>query len=191
MSEVLLFHHALGLTPGVRDFAARLRAGGHTVHTADLYDGEVFDSLEAGVAHAEAIGFDTVRKRGLDAASGLPDEVVYVGFSLGVLPAQQLAQTRPGARGAVLCEACMPPEEFGASWPTDVPVQVHGREADPFFGGEGDLDAARAVVEQAADGRLFLYQGEGHLFAEPALASYDEDAATALLHRVVGFLNRV
>ncbi len=191
MNEVLLFHHALGLTPGMLQLADRLRTGGHTVHTPDLYDGRVFDSLDEGVEHAERVGFDAVRERGVHAAVGLPDELVYVGFSLGVLPAQQLAQTRPGARGAVLCEACVPAEQLGSPWPADVPLQVHGKESDPFFAGEGDLDAARELVKQADDGALFLYPGDRHLFADPGLPGFDANAGSALMHRVLGFLNRV
>ena len=40
MAEVVLFHHLQGLTEGVRAFAGELRAGGHTVHTPDLFDGQ-------------------------------------------------------------------------------------------------------------------------------------------------------
>ncbi|MFD5552527.1 dienelactone hydrolase family protein [Streptomyces sp. NPDC127068] len=191
MAEVLVFHHGHGLTVGVRGFAERLRRAGHTVHTPDLYEGRVFDSLGEGVGYAEAVGFDTITARGTAAAEGLPAELVYLGFSLGVLPAQRLAQTRPGAKGALLFEACLPLAEFGGAWPADVPVQIHGMDADPFFAGEGDVDAARALVETATDAELFLYPGDGHLFTDSSLPSHDAVAAARVEHRALDFLDRI
>lgn len=189
MAEVLLFHHALGRTPGVTALADRLRAAGHTVHLPDLYDGRAFDDVEAGVAHAEAIGFDTLLERARSVADDLPERLVYAGISLGVLPAQQLAQTRPGAAGAVLMEACVPPTEFSDGWPSEVPVQVHGMDADPFFAGEGDLDVARELVASTTGAELFLYPGDGHLFSDPGSASFDPDATDLLIERVLAFLH--
>ena len=191
MAEVLLFHHAHGLTPGVLDFADELRRSGHTVHVPDLYDGHVFDSLDDGLAYARKTGFADVQERGVRAADGLPPDLVYAGFSLGVMPAQQLAQTRPGARGALLFYSCVPTSEFGSGWPAGVPVQVHGMDHDPFFADEGDVDAARALVEEADDGELFLYPGDQHLFADRSLPSYDAEAAALLARRVLDFLGRV
>lgn len=191
MAEVVLFHHARGLTPGLRQYAEGLRADGHTVHLPDLFEGQTFDSIEAGVAHAQEVGFDVIMQRGRAAVEELPAELVYAGFSLGVLPAQLLAQTRPGARGALLMESCVQPSEFGGAWPAGVPVQVHGMDADPIFAGEGDLEAARALVASAPDAELFLYPGERHLFADPGLSSYDAGAADLLTARVLEFLARV
>jgi dienelactone hydrolase len=188
MAEVLLFHHAQGCTPGVVAFADELRRAGHTVHVPDLYEGRTFDTLEAGVGYAQEVGFGTVIERGVRAADGLPAGLVYAGFSLGVMPAQKLAQTRPGATGAVLVSACVPASEFGAPWPQRVPVQVHGMDADEIFVDEGDLDAARGLVSSVEDAELFLYPGSQHLFADNSLASYDQAAARLLTERVVGFL---
>ncbi|WP_155374775.1 dienelactone hydrolase family protein [Catellatospora vulcania] len=190
MAEVLLFHHAQGLTEGIRAFADRLRQAGHTVHTPDSYDGNVFPTLDEGVAYARQVGFGEIQERGVRAADALPADLVYLGFSLGVLPAQRLAQTRAGARGAVLLESCVPPSEFGGPWPADVPVQVHGMDADPFFAGEGDIDAARALVKEATDGELFVYPGDRHLFTDSSLPTYDAAAAALVTERVVGFLSR-
>lgn len=190
MAEVLLFHHAQGLTEGISAFADRLRQAGHTVHTPDVYDGNTFPTLDEGLAYARQVGFGELMERGVRAADALPAALVYIGFSLGVLPAQRLAQTRPGARGAVLLESCVPPSEFGGAWPADVPVQVHGMDADPFFAGEGDIDAARALVKEAVDGELFVYPGERHLFTDSSLATYDADAATLVAERVLDFVNR-
>jgi dienelactone hydrolase len=188
MAEVLLFHHAQGQTPGFFAFAEELRRAGHTVHTPDLYDGLTFATLDEGMANAERVGFGALVEQGVRAADDLPSGLVYAGFSLGVVPAQQLAQTRPGARGALLFYSCVPVSEFSDSWPADVPVQIHGKDADPFFFGEGDIDAARALVESAPKAELFLYAGEEHLFADSSLPSYDPDAAALLTKRVLAFL---
>jgi dienelactone hydrolase len=189
MAEVVLFHHALGLTPGIVAFADELRSAGHTVHTPDLFEGQTFGTIEAGMGHAEEIGFPgEVIERGARAVEGLPAGLVYAGFSLGVLPAQKLAQTRPGARGALLFYSCVPVSEFGSAWPDGVPVQVHGMDADPIFVGEGDIDAARELVGQAKDAELFLYPGDQHYFADSSLPSYDPDATALLVQRVLDFL---
>ena len=189
MAEVVLFHHALGLTPGVVAFADELRHAGHTVHTPDLFDGRTFDTIDDGIAFATSLGFpDEVLRRGSQAVDKLAAELVYAGFSLGVLPAQMLAQTRPGARGALLFYSCVPVNAFGSAWPDSVPVQIHGMDADPIFVGEGDIDAARELVAQASDGELFLYPGDQHYFADSTLASYDAGAARLLTSRVLDFL---
>jgi dienelactone hydrolase len=187
VAEVLLFHHALGQTEGFHAFADQLRQAGHTVHTPDLYRGLAFASIEEGLGHAEEIGFGEVIARGKQAAGALPSDLVYAGFSLGVLPAQNLAQTRPGARGALLFYSCVPVSEFG-TWPAGVPVQVHGVASDPMFVEEGDLDAARALVASTDDAELFLYPGSDHYFADSSLASYDPDATALLTARVLEFL---
>jgi dienelactone hydrolase len=191
MAEVVLFHHAQGLTPGVTAFAEELRRGGHVVHTPDVYDGRTFDTLEEGLDNAREIGFGEVFERGVRAVEGLPAELVYAGFSLGAMPAQSLAQTRPGALGALLFHSSVPVSEFGSTWPDGVPVQVHAMDGDPFFVDEGDIDAARALVGEAKDAELFLYPGKQHLFADNSLSSYDPEAAALLTRRVLEFLDRV
>ena len=188
MAEVLLFHHAQGQTAGFHAFADELRRAGHTVHAPDLYDGRTFTTIDDGMAYAGQVGFAEIIERGVRAATELPNELVYAGFSLGVMPAQKLAQTRAGARGALLFYSCVPTSAFGTSWPADVPVQIHAMDADPIFVNEGDLDAARALVESAEHAELFLYRGEQHYFADPSLPSYDADAAALLSRRVLDFL---
>jgi dienelactone hydrolase len=188
MAEVVLFHHALGLTPGIVAYADDLRHAGHTVHTPDLFQGRTFGAIEEGVGYAEEIGFGEVIERGVRAVDGLSSELVYAGFSLGVLPAQKLAQTRAGARGALLFYSCVPVSEFSPSWPAGVPVQIHGMDADPIFVGEGDIDAARALVAEAEAGELYLYPGDQHYFADSTLPSYRADAANLLKQRVLDFL---
>src|SRR5438046_497919 len=164
MTEVVLYHHVDGLTDGIRAFADDLRQAGHTVHTPDLFKGRTFNTIEEGMAFARQAGFGALADRGAAAAQAIRPEVIYAGFSFGVMVAQQLAQTRPGARGALLMYSCLPVSEFGDAWPEGVPVQVHGKEADPFFA--EDLEAAQALVASTDQAELFLYSGKEHLFAD-------------------------
>ena len=189
MSEIVLFHHVQGLTDGVRSLAEELRQGGHTVHTPDLFGGETFATLEEGMAFARETGFGALGERGIAAGGALPADVVYAGISFGVMPAQELAQTRPGASGAVFISACLPFTEFGDAWPAGVPVQVHGKDGDEFFADE-DLIAARALVDATDDAELFLYPGAEHLFTDSSLPAYDAAATTLLVERVLSFLER-
>ena len=190
MAEVVLFHHAQGQTTGFLAFADALRAAGHTVHAPDLYEGRTFPKLDSGVAYAKQVGFGTLGERGRLAAANMPNEVVYAGFSLGAMPAQMLAQTRPGARGALLFHAAFPTSEFGGPWPEGVPLQIHMMEADEWVQ-EGDLDAARELNRTIDGAELFLYPGDRHLFADNSLPDYDERAAALLMQRVLAFLNDV
>ncbi|GAA3105235.1 dienelactone hydrolase family protein [Pseudonocardia yunnanensis] len=185
MAEVLLFHHAQGLTAGCLSFAEALRAAGHVVHTPDLYEGRTFTELADGVGHAEQVGFPTIIERGRLAAENLPSDVVYAGFSLGVMPAQMLAQTRPGAKGALFFHSCAPASEFGGRWPTGLPLQIHTMDADDW----GDLDIASDLVDAVESAELFLYPGDGHLFTDDSLPSYDESATALVKQRVLGFLD--
>jgi dienelactone hydrolase len=193
MTDVLLFHHAQGVTPGIRAFADEIRAAGHTVHVPDLFDGRTFDSIDEGMAFVKGQGFDALRERGVRTADELPAGLVYAGFSFGETIAQQLAQTRPGARGALLFYSCMPISgewAFGP-WPDGVPVQIHGADHDPIFVDEGDIDAAREIVATVPDAELFLYPSDQHYFADSSLPSYDADATALLMTRVLDFLARV
>jgi dienelactone hydrolase len=187
MAEVLLFHHAQGVTPGITAFADALRAAGHTVHVPDLFDGRTFGSIDEGMAFIKGKGFDALRERGVRIAHDLPAELVYAGFSFGETIAQQLAQTRPGARGALLFYSCIP---IGP-WPDGVPVQIHGADRDPIFVDEGDIDAAREIVAKVDDAELFLYPSDQHYFADSSLPSYDPEATSLLMTRVLEFLARV
>jgi len=195
MAEVVLFHHAQGLTEGVRAFAAELRAGGHIVHTPDLFDGSQPSSIDDGIALAQRIGREVLDERADQSVANLTAGLVYAGFSLGAGLAQRFAQIRPGARGAMLYESCLPLTgewSFGP-WPAGVPVQIHGMDEDPFFALEGDIDAARQLVETVGPdlAELFVYRGDRHLFADSSLPSYDPDAAGLVMQRSRAFLERV
>lgn len=192
MAHVVIFHHIQGLTPGMRRMADTIRDAGHNVHAPDLHDGRVFETIEEGAAFRQS-GAAEVDVRADEAVAQLPEDLVYIGVSSGVMQAQRLAQTRSGARGAVLIESTIPITgewAFGA-WPEGVPVQIHGADADEFFAGEGDIDAAREIVATVDDGELFIYPGDQHLFEDDSLPSYDAEATALLTERVLAFLHRV
>lgn len=195
MAEVLVFHHVQGLTDGVRAFAEQLRAGGHTVHTPDLFDGELPATVDEGLAYSQSIGDKVLGERVDRAMADLPGGLVYAGFSWGVSVAQRLAQTRAGARGALLYEACMPitGEWAFGPWPDGVPVQIHGMDQDPFFALEGDIDAARDLVAKVGPelAELFVYPGDRHLFTDSSLPSYDAESAALVVERSRKFLDRL
>ncbi len=186
MSEIVLFHSAYGRRPAVLDFADTLRVAGHSVHVPDLYDGEVFDTLEAGVAKRDSLGMEELARRATASVEGLGSELIYAGFSLGCAPAQLLAQTRRGARGALLMHGALPAEAFGTDWPAAVALEIHGMEDDPWF----DTEVARRLVEQAADGVLYCYPGAAHLFADRDLPDFDEPAAALMTDRALAFFAR-
>ena len=183
MAEILLFHHVLGQTAGMEALAERFRAIGHTVHLPDLFEGRTFTNRRTARDYVDSVGFDTLIERGRLAAEGLPHELVYAGVSIGALPAQLLTQTRPGARALVAISAVVEPSEFGTSWPTCVPMQVHLMEDDPLQA-EGDLDTARNIAEVVTGAELYLYPGATHLFTEEGYADYDAVAADLLVDRV-------
>lgn len=192
MATVLMFHHIQGRTPGMVRLADTIRAAGHSVHAPDLYDGRVFDTIDDGAAFQQS-GTVDLTARADEEAARLPHDLVYLGVSSGVMQAQRLAQRRSGARGAVLLESAVPITgewSFG-EWPEDVPVQIHGADADEFFAGEGDIDAARAIVATVPDAELFVYPGDRHLFEDDSLPSYDAEATALLMERVLAFLARV
>ena len=194
MAEVVLFHHVQGLTDGISAFAGELRAGGHTVHTPDLFGGERPATIDDGIALVQGIGGDVLDERADRAVAELPGNLVYAGFSFGAGTAQRLAQTRRGARGALLYESCIPitGEWAFGPWPDGVPVQIHGMDKDPFFALEGDIEAARELVEMVGPelAELFVYPGDRHLFADSSLPSYDADAAALVVQRSREFLDR-
>lgn len=190
--EIVLFHSVLGLRPGVLAWAERLRRAGHTVHTPDLYDGQVFDDMEAGLRAIESLGgIRGVIERSYAAVSALRSDLVYAGFSNGGGSAELLALTRPGARGAILMHAALPLDALGAdAWPAGVPVQIHYAERDPYRDARAVAALAAAARRAGAHCEVWNYPGSGHLFADPDLPDFDERSAELMFRRVLDFLRR-
>lgn len=187
MTDVVLFHHVHGLTDGIRQFADRLRAAGHRVTLPDLFDGKVFANLDDGMAYAQSVGFDVLSDRGVAAVADLPERVVYGGFSLGLVAAQRLAQTRPAALGALLYHGGFPADEFADSWPAGVALQAHVNEHDEL----GDVDYVKELVAGVPGAELFLYPGDTHLFTDASLSTYDAEATELVIGRTLELLARV
>ena len=185
MTQVLLFHHALGVTPGILRFAEELRGAGHEVVVPDLFDGALFDSIATGVAYAERAGFEAIADRGVAHVADLDDEFVVAGFSLGVLPAQKIAQTQPGVAGAILYHGAVPSSIFGDGWPQRVALQIH-LSADDEWATE-DLEAARDLAAEAG-GELFIYPGSGHLIADSSFGDFHPEHAALIMQRTLAFL---
>lgn len=202
MAAIILFHSVLGIRKGVTDAVERLETAGHTVHTPNLYGpGVVFDEYEEAMAYLESIGdFPELIKRTEAAVAGLPAGVVYAGFSNGGGSAQYLVQAKPGALGALLFHAGLPPaiyEGLGTAdlslvWPASVPVQVHYDANDPFIEPEMTAGLREAVLESGASFEYFEYPGNGHLFTDPSLPEeYSAESTELLWRRVLNFLDNL
>jgi dienelactone hydrolase len=195
MAEIVLFHSALGLRPGVASAADRLREAGHSVHVPDFYDGEVFEDLDDGLRKRDELGVAEILRRAREAVAGLPAGLVFAGFSLGNDPAELLAAERPGDRGVLLMHGAVPIEafsEFGVErWPVGVPVQVHYAAEDPWVEAEEVAALGDAVRGAGASFEEHSYPGSGHLFADPDLPEYDRASSEAMWRRALAFLDRV
>lgn len=188
MSTIVLFHHVLGLTPGVLAVADRLRIAGHEVHTPDLFEGQVFDDLPSGLALVDQLGHEEFLARVESSVASLPDDLVCAGFSLGAMAAQHLLQHRPGVQAAILYHSFVEPSMLGGRWPDEVPVRILAADADPFFVGDGDLDAAQAWSAQHPNLTITLFEGNGHLFLEPGQPDHDPAATEAALSQTLALL---
>lgn len=187
MADIVVFHPALGLRPAVQEFADALRNTGRRVHTPDLYEGRTFSDVEAGVAERDRIGVDVLLERAATALQGLPDEVIYAGFSMGAMTAQLFAATRPSARGALLIQGGGPLDRLGIDrWPDGVPVQIHVADDDPWF----DRAAAETAAAELPLGQVDLqsYATDGHLFFDADGPNFDPTATQAMMAAIERWL---
>lgn len=191
MAELILYHHVQGRTAGVEAFAERLREAGHEVTVPDLFAGATFDTIDEGVAHVGALGFENLVAAAEAVAEELPDRLVYAGFSLGAMSAHKLAQTRPGALGALLYHhGDVPIETFGETWPAGVDLQIHISEGDDYYEPEiVDEFVERAGVVATAE--RFVYPGSTHLFTDSSVADYEPVTAAQVMERTLEFLERI
>ena len=194
MAQVVLFHHVQGLTDGVRAFAEELRTGGHTVHTPDLFEGALPESIDGGMALTGKIGDDVLGARADASVADLPMAWCTRASRRG----RRSTATRPDpigcARSAALRGLLPDYRRVGIR-------QVAGRrpvpnpryDEDPFFGKGGDLDAARELVETVGPelAELFAYPGDRHLFTDSSLPSYEPEATALVIERSRAFLDRL
>lgn len=187
VAEILLFHHAHGLTDGLDALAERLRAQGHTVHTPDAYAGVTFSRVDDAVAHAQRIGHDAIEEVARRAALHYRTADVTIGFSLGVFPAQLLAQEVRRIRACALVGGAISPKALSGEWRHDVALQVHVAEPDEWVGSE-DLNA---LIAHAPHAEVYRYPGKGHLFMDRFCPEYDADGADLFEERLTDWLARV
>jgi dienelactone hydrolase len=187
VAEIVLFHSAVGRRPAVLRMAQRLSAAGHSVTTPDLYDGEVFDDVDAGVAHMRSIGWPELSRRAQAAVADLPSDLVVAGMSMGTGLAAEIAVSRPGVRGALLLYGGNLPDE---PWPADCPVQVHHAVNDPWADEGAAAELIEAVARAGSAASWHLYPGSKHLLDDDDLPAEHDPAATALMWpRIEAFLN--
>ena len=187
MAEVVLFHHALGLTPGVAEFAQGWRDVGHVVHVPDLYEGRTFSDLDEAVEFVDAMGMEHWIAAAGAAGAEHPTATCFAGFSLGSACAQFVAQSTPGARAALLFHGALSLATMELAWPEGLSLQVHTAEADPWV----ELDEAQNLIESVDGAELFLYPGSRHLFADASWGDYDEPSARLLNERALALLASV
>lgn len=187
MAEVVVFHHALGLTPGVVEFAEVWREAGHVVHTPDLFEGRTFVDLDEAVEFVDGQGMEHWISATTAAAVAHPGATAFAGFSLGAACAQFAAQSRPGAGAALLFHGALSLETMELAWPDGVRLQVHTAEADPWV----ELDQAQELIESVDGSELFLYPGSAHLFADGSWKEYDEESTRLMHERSLALLARI
>jgi dienelactone hydrolase len=189
MASVALFHPVLGIGEGTADAAARLRAAGHDVLVADLFEGCTFDDYAPAMEFVEQeLGHEALLQRAVATVADLPDGFVTMGFSLGCLPAVFLAAQRP-LTGVVMVAGAIPITAFGSPWPDRLAAQTHATLDDPWRE-QDEIDQTRVAIE-AGGGALdvFDYPGTGHLFTDPSLRNEYDAASTELLwSRVLAFV---
>jgi dienelactone hydrolase len=185
--NIMLFHSTYGLRPAVRQAADRLREAGHEVWTPDLFEGRTFGTVEEGMAFHTEIGKDELLKRAVLAAAPYSERgLVYAGFSLGASVAQTLALGDEKARGLLLLHGT---SDIAANAPVDeLPVQLHVAEPDPFETDDWLSAWYLQMGRTGADVEIYRYAGAGHLYTDPDLPDYDEEAAEATWRVALGFL---
>ena len=186
MTDIALFHHVLGVTEGLQRIATDLRALGHSVRIVDVFDGQTFATIDDGIAHVEGIGFGTAMDNAVSAIAEDAEDLVVIGISLGVMPAQKLLQTHPGVVGAVLIDGAIDADAFGA-WPADTPVDIHLVQGDEIAA--EDFDAAQNLADQP-EVTLTVRPGDGHLVVDRSAPAFDPATATAIVDAVCSFVAR-
>jgi dienelactone hydrolase len=189
VSDVAVFHSALGVRAGIHDAADRLRAAGHTVTVVDQYDGRSFGDLDEASAYVDEVGFPALMQVALDAVADLPDGFSALGFSNGGGMAEHVATQRPVDR-VVLASGTLPLEMLGvASWPTRTATQIHYALGDPHRNEQWLQAVVTSIETSGASVDLHTdYPGDGHLFTDPELPDHDAANTALFWQRVLAFL---
>ncbi|RRD46733.1 dienelactone hydrolase family protein [Tessaracoccus sp. OH4464_COT-324] len=183
MTEIVLFHHALGLTDGVRQFADQLRSRGFAVRTPDLFEGRVFSSVEEAFQYVERVSCATLLQRAEESCVEIHGRIIFGGFSLGVVPAQHMMLAKPSI-GGLLFHGFTPFEADTSDWP-QLPMHVYAMAEDPLFVGDGDIEAVREAQAVLPQLELHLFEGRKHLFTDSSTGDYDAFATQQVLDHVI------
>ncbi|MEU2679727.1 dienelactone hydrolase family protein [Streptomyces sp. NPDC007107] len=185
--NIMLFHSTYGLRPAVHASAERLRAAGHEVRVPDLFEGHTFETVEEGMAFKEQVGKDELLKRAVLAAAPYSDQgLVYAGFSFGASVAQTLALGDAKARGLLLLHGTSDIAENASV--DELPVQLHVADPDAFESPDWLNSWYLQMQRTGADVEIYRYPGAGHLYTDPELPDFDQDAAELTWKVALGFL---
>jgi len=184
MAEILLFHHAYGLTDGLRALAARLIAEGHTVHCPDCYAGVTFRNIDDGVKHLQRIGHDAVEEVARRSAREFRNADVVMGFGLGAMQAQLLAQDLRRIRGCLLMGGAFTPSALGGMWRSNTSLEIHLSDPDEWVQ-PAELEG---LLYHAPHANVYRYTNKGHLFIDECSRDYDADAADLFEERLETWL---
>ncbi|MEU2153667.1 dienelactone hydrolase family protein [Streptomyces sp. NPDC019396] len=186
--DIMLFHSVYGLRPAVHAAAERLRAAGHQVWTPDLFGGRTFDSVEGAMEFRDEVGMDELLKRAVLAAAPHSERgLVYAGFSFGAAVAQNLALGDEKARGLLLLHGT---SDIAKDARVDeLPVQLHVADPDPFEPHDWLTAWYLQMGRAGADVEVHRYPGAGHLYTDPDLPDFDEEAAGQTWRVSLAFLD--
>ncbi|CAN5724516.1 dienelactone hydrolase family protein [soil metagenome] len=191
MAIVAIFHSALGVRPGLVEFANKLKMVGREVHIIDQYDRQVFDDYDEAGAYVEEVGFPDLMAKAIQRVADLPDGFVAIGFSNGAGMAEFVAANRP-VSGVVMASGALPLETIGITWPEGVPAQIHSTVDDPRREQDAIDSVKQAVEEAGGTVEVFDYPGSGHLFADSSMADeYQPAEAELMLTRIKDFLDQI
>ena len=186
MTTIVLFHHAAGLTDGVRALADRLAQAGYLVITPDLYGGHRFTTIEEGMAFYRELTHEQVLARVQAAVAALTGPFVVAGVSLGAMVAQILAQTDARAQGLLTLEGFVDPGYLPGALPDSFPVAIHGGDADTWFA--EDAPASLDYTRASATAEYDRYEGADHLFTDASWPTYVPEQANLVVERALAWL---
>lgn len=185
---IVLFHSVYGLRPVEADAAERLRDKGHSVVTPDLYAGHVAETIDAGFALADRVGWQTITSRARTAVDELAADAILAGISMGASVVEALLPQRPQAAGVLLWHGLA---DIPTTARAGLPVQAHLADPDQYFPAARITAWIQAAAAGPAHADLFTYPQAGHFFTDSSLSDYDAPAAALAWERSVNFLKQL
>lgn len=194
-APVLVLHAWWGLNDDVRAYCDRLAAAGFTAFAADIYRGQVTDTIAGAEALSKALDGEAAVADTLAAVEYLYERagrpsggVAVVGFSLGAWLALEASIACSERVRAVVVYYGTGRDDYNGS---KAAYLGHYAANDPYE--ESDyVDAVEAALRRENRPVTFHhYPNTGHWFAEPGRAdAYDPAAAELAWQRTVAFLGK-